>query len=71
MAITPADVADAVRQWCTAWHTRDIPTILAMEVQAGGYGFRPWARCDYAARTEAEYRQILKRFFGRMASYSV
>ena len=41
MSITKEDVADAVRQWCTAWHTRDIPTILAMEAQAGGYGFRP------------------------------
>ena len=71
MAITPEDVADAVRQWCTAWHTRDIPTILAMEAQAGGYGFRPLARRDHAARTEAEYRQNLERFFGQMASYSL
>jgi ketosteroid isomerase-like protein len=71
MAITPADVADAVRQWCTAWHTRDIPTILAMEAQADGYGFRPLARRDHAARPEAESRQILERFFGRMASYSL
>jgi ketosteroid isomerase-like protein len=71
MAIAPEDVADAVRQWCTAWHTRDILTILAMEAQAGGYGFRPLVRRDHAARTEAECRQIHERFFGQMAYYSV
>ena len=49
MAITPEDVADAVRQWCTAWHTRDIPTILAMEAQAGGFGFRRVDRRDHVA----------------------
>ena len=38
MSITKEDVADAVRQWCSAWHTRDIPTILAMGAQAGGFG---------------------------------
>jgi ketosteroid isomerase-like protein len=69
MAMTKADVAEAVRAWCTAWHTRDIPTILAMEAQAGGYGFRPLARRDHAARGEADARQILERFFSRMVSY--
>ena len=38
MSITKEDVADAVRQWCSAWHTRDIPTILAMGAQEGGFG---------------------------------
>jgi ketosteroid isomerase-like protein len=69
MSITKEDVANAVRQWCTAWHTRDIPTILAMEAQAGGYGFRPLARRDHAARSEADSRQILERFFDRMDDY--
>jgi ketosteroid isomerase-like protein len=69
MSITEEEVADAVRHWCTAWHTRDIPTILAMEAQAGGYGFRPLARRDHAARGEADARQTLERFFGRMIAY--
>ena len=69
MPITSEDVADAVRQWCTAWYTRDIPTILAMEAQAGGFGFRPLARRDHAARREADARQTLERFFSRMVSY--
>jgi hypothetical protein len=36
MAMTKAEVADAVCAWCTAWHTQDIPTILAMDARAGG-----------------------------------
>jgi ketosteroid isomerase-like protein len=66
MAITPEDVADAVRQWCTAWHTRDIPTILAMEAQAGGFGFRRVDRRDHVAMGD---RKTLEQFFGRMEDY--
>jgi ketosteroid isomerase-like protein len=69
MPITPEDVADAVRQWCTAWHTRDIPTILAMEAQAGGFGFRRVDRRDHVAIGEAPYRRTLEQFFGRMDDY--
>jgi ketosteroid isomerase-like protein len=71
MPITPEDVADAVRQWCTAWHTRDIPTIVAMEARAVGFGFRPLAWRDHIARSEDDYAQVLKRFFGQMNYYSV
>jgi len=66
MPITPEDVADAVRQWCTAWHTRDIPTILAMEAQAGGFGFRRVDRRDHVAMGE---RKTLEQFFSRMEAY--
>jgi ketosteroid isomerase-like protein len=66
MPITPADVADAVRQWCMAWHTRDIPTILAMEAQAGGFGFRRVDRRDHVAMGD---RKTLEQFFGRMEDY--
>ena len=68
MAITPEDVADAVRQWCTAWHTRDIPTILAMEAQAGGFGFRRVDRRDHVAMGD---RKTLEQFFGRMEAYQL
>jgi ketosteroid isomerase-like protein len=68
-SMTKEDVADAVRAWCAAWHTRDIPTILAMEAQAGGFGFRPLVRRDHVARGEENYRQTLERFFGRMDDY--
>jgi hypothetical protein len=30
MSTTKEEVADAVRVWCHAWHTRDIETLLAM-----------------------------------------
>jgi ketosteroid isomerase-like protein len=69
MSMTKEDVADAVRAWCAAWHTRDIPTILAMEAQAGGFGFRPLVRRDHVVRGEESYRQTLERFFGRMDDY--
>jgi ketosteroid isomerase-like protein len=69
MPITPEDVADAVRQWCMAWHTRDIPTILAMEAQAGGFGFRRVDRRDHVTIGEAPYRKTLEQFFGRMEDY--
>ena len=69
MPITPEDVADAVRRWCTAFHTRDIPTILAMEAQAGGFGFRRLDRRDHVARGEEQYRKTLEQFFGRMDAY--
>ena len=69
MSMTKDEVADAVRAWCAAWHTRDIPTILAMEAQAGGFGFRPLVRRDHVALGEENYRQTLERFFGRMDDY--
>ena len=31
MAMTKEEVAEAVRAWCKAWHTRDIKTLLVME----------------------------------------
>jgi hypothetical protein len=62
MPITPEDVADAVRRWCTAWHTRDIPTILAMEAQVGGFGFRRLDRRDHVALGEEQYRKTLEQF---------
>ena len=71
MAMTKEDVANAVRAWCTAWQTRDLPTISAMEAWAVGFGFRPFTRRDHVAnaRTEARARQ-LERFFDQQASYS-
>ena len=71
MPITPEDVADAVRRWCTAWHTRDIPTILAMEAPAGGFGFRRLDRRDHVVTGEAGRRESLGRFFGQKDAYSV
>jgi len=69
MAMTKAEVADAVCAWCTAWHTQDIPTILAMDAGAGGFGFRPWAWRDHVARGEAQDRLALERFFGQKVYY--
>ena len=69
MAMTKEDVADAVRAWCRAWHTQDIPTILAMEGCAVGFGFRPWAWRDHVARSEAHDRQAMERFFGQKVYY--
>jgi hypothetical protein len=69
MAMTKAEVADAVCAWCTAWHTQDIPTILAMDARAGGFGFRPRAWRDHVARGEAQDRQALERFFGQKVYY--
>jgi ketosteroid isomerase-like protein len=68
MAMTKEDVTDAVRAWCTAWHTRDMPTIRAMEARAVGFGFRPFTRRDHLAN--AGERQ-LERFFTQKASYSL
>ena len=31
MAITKEEVAEVVRAWCHAWHTRDVETLVAME----------------------------------------
>jgi ketosteroid isomerase-like protein len=69
MAMTKEDVAEAVRAWCRAWHTHDIPTILAMEGRAVGFGFRPWAWRDHVARGEAQDRQAMERFFGQVDYY--
>jgi ketosteroid isomerase-like protein len=71
MPMTKEDVAEAVRGWCTAWHTQDIQTIVAMEARAVGFGFRPWAWRDHLARSEDDYAQVLTRFFGQIDDYSV
>ena len=36
MAMTKEEVAEAVRAWCKAWHTRDIETLLVMEAPSFG-----------------------------------
>jgi ketosteroid isomerase-like protein len=72
MAMTKEDVANAVRAWCTAWQTRDLPTISAMEARAVGFGFRPFTRRDHAANARAEARaRQLERFFAQKTSYSL
>src|SRR5262245_11808737 len=71
MAMSKEDVAEAVRAWCHAWHTRDIQTILALEARAVGFGFRPFVWRDHVARGEAQDRQALERFFGQVDSYSL
>jgi ketosteroid isomerase-like protein len=71
MAITKEEVAEAVRAWCTAWHTHDIPTIAAMEAQAGGFGFRPLTRRDHVAISEAGHIQAMERFFSQIDYYRV
>jgi ketosteroid isomerase-like protein len=70
MAMTKEEVAEAVRAWCHAWHTRDIETLLAMEATAFGFGFRPFTSRDHVAE-QAGRRERLGRFFGRMDSYSL
>ena len=67
MAITKEEVAEAVRAWCAAFHTRDIQTLLPMEAQAAGFGFR--AVAWRAARGEGGLLQRLEQFFGQMDSY--
>ena len=71
MPMTNEDVAEAVRGWCTAWHTQDIQTIVALEARAVGFGFRPWAWRDHIARSEKDYAQVLERFLGQMEYYSL
>jgi ketosteroid isomerase-like protein len=71
MAMTKEDVAEVVRTWCHAWHTRDIETLVAMEAQAVGFGFRPFAPRNHIARGQADQRERLGQFFGRMDSYSL
>jgi ketosteroid isomerase-like protein len=71
MPMTKAEVAEAVREWCTAWHTKDIQTLVAMEARAVGFGFRPWAWRDHIAHSEEDYAQVLERFFGQMEYYSL
>jgi ketosteroid isomerase-like protein len=71
MSITQEEVAEAVRAWCHAWHTRDIVTLLAMEATAFGFGFRPFTPRDHDAEGRAGQRERLERFFGRMDSYSL
>ncbi len=69
MAITKEEVAEAVRAWCAAFHTRDIQTLLPMEAQAFGFGFRVVAWRDASGRSEGDHLQYFERFFGRMDSY--
>ena len=72
MAMTKEDVAEAVRAWCTAWQTRDMQTIIAMEARAVGFGFRPFTRRDHIANARAEARERqLERFFNQKESYSI
>jgi ketosteroid isomerase-like protein len=72
MAMTKEDVAEAVRAWCTAWHTRDMETIMAMEARAVGFGFRPFTRRDHLANARGEARERpLERFFNQKESYSL
>ena len=69
MPVTKEEVAEAVRQLYAAMHTRDIQTIIAMAAQAGGFGFRAWARRDYAAHGEGAYVQLLEQFYDQMDYY--
>ena len=71
MALTKEEVAEAVRAWCHAWHTRDVQSILAMEARAVGFGFRPCVWRDHVTRGEAQDRQALERFFGQLEVYSL
>ena len=71
MAITKEEVAEAVRAWCHAWHTRDIETLLVMEAPSFGFGFRPFTPRDHVIAGEAGRRESLERFFGRMDAYSL
>jgi ketosteroid isomerase-like protein len=72
MAMTKEDVADAVRAWGQAWHTRDMQTITVMEAQAVGFGFRPFAWRDHIANARHEARdRLLERFFSQKESYSL
>ena len=71
MAITKEEVAEAVRAWCHAWHTRDHETLLVMEAPSFGFGFRPFTPRDHVIAGEAGRRESLERFFGRMDAYSL
>jgi hypothetical protein len=72
MTLTKEDVAAAVRAWCTAWHTRDMQTIMGMEARAVGFGFRPLAWRNHLGNTYPEGRdRSLEQFFGQKVSYSV
>lgn len=72
MTLTKEDVAAAVRAWCTAWHTRDMQTIMAMEAPAVGFGFRPWAWRDHRGNTYPDGRdRSLEQFFRQKVSYSL
>lgn len=71
MAITKEEVAEVVRAWCNAWHTRGIETLVAMESEAFGFGFRPFAPRNHVAEGQTEQRARLGQFFGRMDSYSL
>ena len=71
MRITKEEVAEVVRVWCYAWHTCDVETLLAMEAEAFGFGFRTFAPRDHIAEGQTEQRERLERFFGRMDSYSL
>jgi ketosteroid isomerase-like protein len=69
MQITEAEVAEAVRAWCAAWHTRDLKSLLAFEARAGCFGFRPLARRDHVAVGPAAYLEAVERFFSQMVYY--
>lgn len=71
MTITKEEVAEAVRAWCNAWHTRDIETLVAIESEAFGFGFRPFAPRDHVAEGQAAQRERLRRWFGSLDSYSL
>jgi len=72
MTITKEEVAEAVRVWAHAWHTRDMQTIMAMEAQAVGFGFRPFAWRNHPGNTYPAGRdRSLEQFFGQKMSYSV
>ena len=69
MAITKEEVAEAVRAWCTACHTRDIQTMIAMDARTVGFGFRTLVRRDNAVQGEGALVQVLEQFFGQLDYY--
>ena len=70
MPITEEEVAEVVRRLYVEWHTRDIQTIIAMEAQAFGFGFRALVRRDHAALGTG-FLQMVERFFGQVDYFRV
>ncbi len=71
MTITKEEVAQAVRDWCTAYDTRDVETIVAMNARAAGFGFRARDWRDHAASGEAADTRTLQQMYERAVDYHV
>jgi len=67
LPITNDEVAEAVRDWCEAYNTHDVDTLVEMEASSYGFGFR-----SLAPRGRGRVlREVLTGFFSGVDYYTL